>query len=207
MSDVDRLLAEYVAEHRTGAAANPTEFLARVEGIERDELAALIDGYLSRAPRQRVDPAAARDPRAQRIVDELERSLGGRAGLWPALLPELRHRAGLKRAELVARLADRLGVVDHEPKVATYYHQMEQGLLPARGVSSRVLAAISEIVGEPVESLRQAGEALSPFAGEAQAAAAFTRLASTESPPEFASPGTPAADAEWDEVDDLFRGG
>ncbi len=207
MTVVDRLLAEYVAEHRAEGPADPNAFLARVEGADRAELALLIDGYLSRAARRTPDPTGARDAQAERIVDELERSLGGRAGLWPALLPEFRHRAGVKRTELVARLADLLGVADRETKVASYYHQMEQGLLPAHGVSGRVLAALGEIVGESVESLREAGEALSPFSGDARAAAAFTRLASAEAPSAMASPGTMAGEGEWDEVDDLFRGG
>ena len=79
-------------------------------GAERAELAALIDAYLARAPRQAFDQAAFRGSSAERTVDELERAIAGQAGLWPALLPRLRDRAGLKRSHLVERLAAALGV-------------------------------------------------------------------------------------------------
>ena len=143
MSDVDRLLAEYIAEHRAGGEADPRAFLSRASPAEQRELASLIDAYLARAPRQSFDQASFRGSSAERTVDELERALGGQAGLWPALLPRLRDRAGLKRCELVERLADALGVGDRKDKVADYYHEMEQGLLPARGVSDRVLDALA----------------------------------------------------------------
>src|ERR1700760_965439 len=141
VTDADRLRAKYIEEHRGGGAADPTTFLSRAVASDRRELAALIDGYLSRAPRQQFNAVGFRGSRSEQVVDELERALGGQSGLWPALLPELRHRAGLKRAEVVARLAGRLGLARREPKVATYYHQMEQGILPSAGVSDRVLAA------------------------------------------------------------------
>jgi hypothetical protein len=207
VTDVDQLLAEYIEEHRGGGAADPTTFLSRAVASDRRELAALIDGYLSHAPRQQFDTAAFRGSGSERVVDELERALGGRAGLWPALLPELRHRAGLKRAELVARLAETLGLAGREPKVATYYHQMEQGILPAQGVSDRVLAALGDIVGESLKSLREAGDALTPFGGEPATAATFARLATADPSPGTPRAETPPVDEGWDEIDRLFRGG
>jgi hypothetical protein len=207
VTDVDRLLAEYIEEHREGGVADPTTFLSRAVASDRRELAALIDGYLRRAPRQRFDAAGFRGSPSERVVDELERALGGQAGLWPALLPELRHRAGLKCAELVARLAGTLGLAGREPKVATYYHQMEQGILPARGVSNRVLAALGDIVGESLKSLREAGDALTPFDGAPTPAPTFARLAHADPASGMASPEEAPPDEEWDEIDILFRGG
>ncbi len=80
--------------------------------------------------------------------------------MWPALLPRLRNRAGLKRSQLVERLASALGTGDKTDKVAVYYHQMEQGTLPARGVSDRVLEALGQLVGETAQALRSAGRAV-----------------------------------------------
>jgi hypothetical protein len=208
VSDVDRLLAEYIAEHRAGGEADPRAFLSRASPAEQRELASLIDAYLALAPRQSFDQASFRGSSAERTVDELERALGGQAGLWPALLPRLRDRAGLKRSELVERLADDLGVGDRKDKVADYYHEMEQGLLPARGVSDRVLDALARILGDTAKSLKDAGRVLTPPAeGPAAApAAAFARRAHAE-PASAASAGTqPPAPSEWDEVDELFRG-
>jgi hypothetical protein len=182
MSDVDRLLAEYIAEHRAGGEADPREYLSRASPAEQRELASLIDAYLARAPRQSFDQASFRGSSARRTVDELERALGGQAGLWPALLPRLRDRAGVKRSDLVERLAAELGVGDRKDKVAGYYHQMEQGLLPARGVSDRVLDALARIVGENAQALRDAGRQLTPPAQgpAATPAAAFARRARVE---------------------------
>ena len=162
MSDVDRLLADYIAEHRAGGEADPREYLSRASSAQRTELAALIDAYLARAPRQQFNETEFRGSRAERTVDELERAIAGKAGLWPAMLPQLRDRAGLKRSELVERLAAALGVGDRRDKVAGYYHEMEQGLLPAAGVSDRVLDALGRIVGETTQALRDAGRALTP---------------------------------------------
>lgn len=207
MSDVDRLLAEYVAEHRAGGEADPHEYLSRASTSQRTELAALMDAYLARAPRHQFDEADFRGSSAERTVDELERAIGGQAGLWPALLPRLRDRAGLKRSELVERLAAALGVSDRKDKVGGYYHEMEQGLLPARGVSDRVLDALAELVGETAQRLREAGRALAPSGdGPAAAPAAFARRAYAE-PAGASSPGVqPRGEGEWDEVDELFRG-
>lgn len=207
MSNAERLFDDYVDEHRAGGAADPRAYLARAPEDERAELATLIDAYLARAPRRPFDSEAFRGSAAERTVGDLERALGGRSGLWPAMLPELRHRAGLKRSELVSRLAATLGVTDREAKVGEYYHQMEQGLLPASGVSERVLGALGEIVGESVASLRAAGEALTPFAGEGPGVRAFARRAEGDPVAEAQATALPAAASGPDEVDRLFRGG
>ena len=54
-------------------------------------------------------------------------------------------RARIKRADIVAELAARLWGRKQE-KVASYYHEMEQGRLPASGVSDTVLEALGKIV-------------------------------------------------------------
>jgi hypothetical protein len=208
MTDLDRLLADYIAEHRAGGEADPREYLARASPEERTELAALIDTYLAHVPRQPFNQAMFRGSSAERTVDELERAIAGQAGLWPALLPSLRDRAGLKRSELVDRLAAALGQSGRKDKVAGYYHQMEQGRLPARGVSDRVLEALGQLVGETAAALRDAGRALTP-SGQGPAAAsvaAFARRAYSESGTDEPATAT-GARAEWDEVDELFRGG
>jgi hypothetical protein len=209
MSDVDRLLADYIAEHRAGGEADPRAHLSRASPAERTELAALIDTYLAYAPREPFNQAIFRGSSAERTVDELERAIAGPAGLWPAVLPRLRDRAGLKRSELVERLAAALGVSGREDKVADYYHQMEQGRLPAQGVSDRVLEALGRLVGESVQTLRDAGRALTP-AGQGPAAAAapaFARRAYGEPGAQEAAGAPAPPPAEWDEVDQLFRGG
>jgi hypothetical protein len=98
-------------------------------------------------------------------------------------------------------------VSDRTDKVAGYYHEMEQGLLPAQGVSDRVLDALGQLVGETARALRDAGRALTPPSeGRLAAPAAFARRAPAE-PAEAPSQGAhPPQETEWDEVDELFRG-
>jgi len=207
MNSVETLLGEYIEEHRSGGSADPVEFLSRAAPAERRELAALIDGYLVRAPRTPLDKQPSPEPRAEATIEALSRSIGGAAGLWPALLPRLRDRTGLKRRDLVERLANSLGVSDRKPKVERYYHEMELGLLPASGVSDRVLETLARLVGTTASELRDAGTALGEAVGTDAQAEAFARVASIE---ESAAPAptnvSPEPAEEWDQVDELFRG-
>ena len=208
MADVERLLQKFIAEDRAGGVPDPLLFLEQVSGTDRDELEALIDRYLADAPRRPFDAAAFAASPARSVAEDLGRSLAGAGGAWPALLPRLRHRARLRRAELVARLSAELGVEGREAKVGAYYHQMEQGTLPASGVSDRVLEALSRILGERSERLREAGASLRARSSAADADVAFARLA--EPDPAFAETAPPPAaavdESRRDEVDELFTG-
>ena len=137
MADVEKLLSEYIAEHRAGGAADPIEYLDQLQGTDRDELALLIDAYLARSPGRSWDREAFSGSTSERLTESLARSFEGASGLWPTILPRLRDRAQITRGALVHRLAEALGVADHEQKVEGYYHEMEQGLLPSAGVSPR----------------------------------------------------------------------
>jgi hypothetical protein len=206
MSRVEQLLAQYVEEHRRGGDADPRSFLAELEGVERAQLEALIDEYLRRAPRRDWDEAAYAASPAPAIASSLAQSLGGSNGLWPSLLPRLRNRARIKRGDLVAELAARLGAESKQEKVARYYNQMEQGLLPAEGVSDSVLKALGTILGQSAKTLREAGRAVAPEGGSpAVAQQAFARVATAAEPDAVMAARTP--DEDWDEVDELFTGG
>ncbi len=163
MADVQRLFEAY----KEAYPADPTEYLSQVAGRDRAELAGLIDAFLERAPRRQFDAEAFRASPASRVAESVQRSLAGQSGMWPSLLPQLRNRARLKRADLVAELAARLGAEGQSDKVGAYYHQMEQGLLPASGVSDSVLDALGRIIGTGKEALRKAGQM--PAAGAAEA--------------------------------------
>ena len=60
MASVDQLLSEFIAADRAGEDPEPLAFLQKVSGVDRAELEALIEGYLSQAPRRRFDPDAYR---------------------------------------------------------------------------------------------------------------------------------------------------
>jgi hypothetical protein len=206
MSEVDRLLAEYKQAHRSDGDADPGPFLARASGVEREQLAALIDSYLERAPRRDFDAAAFRESPAAVVADSAYRSLAGSAGLWPVLLPRLRNQARIRRADLVAELAARLGAQSKQEKIASYYHEMEQGRLPASGVSDTVLEALGKIVGYGTDALRSAGQMPAPGGPPPEAGAVYART--RRAPAEAEAPAAaPAEPEDWDEVDRLFRAG
>jgi hypothetical protein len=204
MSQVEELLSQYKEAHRAGLG-DPRPFLERAPAEDRALLAALIEGYLENAPRRQFDGNEFLDSPAAPVAEGVQRSLAGAGGLWPALLPRLRAQARVKRADLVRELAARLGAESKQDKVAGYYHQMEQGLLPADGVSDTVLDSLGKIVGVAGESLRKAGSLPAPGPLRMDEAAVFTRTTDAS----LAGATAPRAEEppqEWDEVDRLFRG-
>jgi hypothetical protein len=204
MAEVERLLREFVAELEERGEADPRPYLDRLEGLDRDELEALIDAYLDRAPARDWDPAAFEASSARELTDRLHSSLTGQSGFWPSLLPRLRHRARLRRGEVVERLASELGVAAQGEKVGGYYHRMETGLLPSEGVSDQVLAALAGIYGWSAEALRRAGRPLEPREWKAEAPV-FARSQAPAEAIEVESLDR-AEPEQWDEVDELFRG-
>jgi hypothetical protein len=220
MLEVQELLEAFIAEDRGPSAADPLPYLARVDGLAREELELLIDAYLARAPRRAVDPAALRGPEAHglapgawALAERVERSYLGAAGEWPILLPRLREQARLPRRTLVTALAQRLGVEDETDRVADYYHQMEQGLLPAAGVSDRVLSALGVLLGQGAERLRAAGRAIAPPAANRTTDTTGAAFARTATPDEELVPTDDVLQDIKPEarssgfVDELFTGG
>ncbi len=215
MPDVDTLLSEYIADHSSGGKADPRDYLAQVEGADRRELEALIDAYLLRSPGKAWDPKAYAGSRAEAMAERISADWGDEsvAESWRELLPALRNRAELLRRQLVERLAAGIGHPEQTARVEAYYHQMENGKLPAEGVSDRVLDTLGEILGESAERLRAAGRIAIAGQADAGKAIAFARKAvqdpaygdHTETVPGQASPAE--SDPEAAAVDELFTGG
>lgn len=203
MSTVDELFASYRAAYEAGEA-DPRPYLARVSGADRRELAALIDGFLTRVAPPPFDPAQ-QDPLTSRAVGSLMAQM--RAETWRTLLPAAEAAAGLSRAEVVDRLARALGVADKRDKVHLRYHEMERGRLVPERVRPRVLESLAAILGLSVERLREAGLRMAPPPPAAPAASVFAR--SVALPPDVPAhaPAAEPEDERWDEVDDLFQGG
>lgn len=224
MPDVDKLLRDYVAEHRAGGEADPRGYLEQTSGTDRVELLARIDRYLAGAPGAAWDPGSYAGSAAEKLAGEIaagwsldepgEEATEG----WRELLPALRHRAKILRRAVIERLAAEIGHPGQTQRVAEYYHQMEHGTLPAEGVSDRVLEALARILGESAERLRRAGSVVTPGGDtqdQAMAKVAFARKAVKDS--RFDAPAAPLTDASRSEeagsvadaaaVDELFTGG
>ena len=209
MADVQRLLSQYIDEHRAGGEADPLAYLEQLEGVDRAELELLIDEYLQRSPGRPWDPEAFQGSSAEILADRLTRAFGGEGGSWPVVLPRLRERARLARAELARRLADSLGVAGKEEKVEEYLHEMERGTLPADGVAPTVTERLAAILETSAEHLRHAGRSLAGPAPPASPGTVFARTAEVHEQAAMRSPGEAQAERtgeDWDEVDELFRG-
>jgi hypothetical protein len=210
--DVERLLSEFIREQRERGEADPRRYLVEVEGAERRELRALIDAYLLRAPHRSWDRQGFAGSRAESIAADLEGMYLG-TGEPVVALRGLRARAELKRSQVARRLAELLGVSNREEKVAYYYHRMESGLLPPRGISARVLESLASIIGSTAEEIRQALGATP----EPPASPGPVMARSSVPDPEYAGPESAAApdeeaideveDVDFDEVDRLFVAG
>jgi len=163
MIPVDRLLEQYAAAFRAGDP-DPWPFLEQVEGEERDQLEQLVELFLMNVEPREWDPEAFAASPDREMADRIADSLIVPRGGWRELLPSLRMRHRMKRKNVDARLAEELDATDprEAEKVATYYHDMEQGNLDPRGVSEQVLAALSGIYGTTVEVLRRAGAVTKP---------------------------------------------
>jgi hypothetical protein len=211
MAEVDRLFGEYIEQHLAGARPNPRDFTDQLAGEQREELVDLIDLYLLDAPSEPWDATAFRDSPEARALEGFERALRGQAGLLPGILPRLRDRAKLRRDQVVAALAEKVGASGKEDKVAAYYHQLEFGDLPATGVKKQVFEALGSILGVSGAALRRAGESLAPSGGTGEEEAVHARFARPDE--EYvsesidqSSPDLVLKERAWDEVDELFRG-
>ena len=220
MSRVEEILAKYMAEFEAGTAEMPPSYLEMVDEGSRQELAAGIDRYLMNAPRREWDAAAYEASQAGRIADRLWRSMDGASGEGPILLPQLRERRRLTRRKVTERLAAWLEAPADDPRVASYYHEMEQGLLPWRGVSARVLEGLSSIFDVSVEEItlaaRRGGDVPPPPTTEAAMARVgapdprYTGDLDSDVPEDAAGMASPPIEkptTEWDEIDRAFLGG
>jgi hypothetical protein len=206
MSNVDDLFERYRAAYGAGEDPDAWAYLAEVSGPDRAELDALITGFLATAPGRAYD-AEAFDAfvAAPRVQQTLARVREGVRLDWTTVLPAARESAQIRRSDLVARLAERIGAKGKERKVGRYYHEMEIGKLTARDVSTKVLAALAEIVSVPVARLRATGIRPAPPPAGAPAPM-FARAAKAAAPAAAEAAKAPPPD-EWDEVDELFTGG
>jgi transcriptional regulator with XRE-family HTH domain len=214
MSSTEQVLSEFVDAWNAGRRPRVLEYLARVpEGPERDELAEQIGTWLEVAPTPAYDAATRAQIRGEPIVRHVFDAVGEDAGLWPAVIPQLRAGAGLSVRQLAARLVERFGLGGgSEDRAADYLERMERGELEAARVSSRLLDALGELLGASGRTLADAGRlggAMRPAAaggtlfragedaGEwvARDIEALSRAAMTPAPPEM------------DELDRLFTGG
>lgn len=181
--DVSSLFEEYAVSHARGERPDAQEYLARA-GEDADDLRELLDRFLASSP----PPTPSED--------ELAAMRAWLSGEPPLL--ELRRRHGVKRAQIVEALVERLGLDPAKlEKVAGYVHRAETGLLDPGGVDRRVWEVWSEVVRARVADFI----ALRPPPVAVEQAFRRTDLdvVAADAPPM-------AATVERDEIDELFLG-
>jgi transcriptional regulator with XRE-family HTH domain len=207
--DPDRVLSDFIDAWNAGRRPDVEDHLARVEAGRRDELASDITAFLAFAPTPDYDDAAIAAIHAEPAVASAAAAAQERGGLWPALLPRLRERAALSTAQLARALVGALGLpADREPKTRGYLERLEAGELEPRRLSGRLLDALARLLRVPRDDLEAAGAFGAPaaapalFRAEGPAAEALR-----EDLDVIADALAAPAGGEWDEVDELFRGG
>ncbi|MBX5469507.1 MAG: hypothetical protein IRZ21_06370 [Thermoleophilaceae bacterium] len=206
MTDIDRLLSEFVDAWNAGERPRVEEYLARAPEDRRDELADLIEAFLDVAPTPDYSPETLEELMRHPAVLASVEALEGRSGLWPSLLPRLRRRARLRRDQVVSALVERLGIEGSEEKTARYLHELETGTLAAAGVSRRVIEALAGVLGASAAELERGADFRGLGTGGAEPV--YLRAEPGAEPREVRldRPGPPP-ESEWDEVDRLFLGG
>jgi hypothetical protein len=155
----DQVLSQFIDAWNAGRRPRVLEYLRRVpEGAARDELAGQIGAWLEVAPAPDLDPAVRARVRAEPAVERALQAARAEAGLWPALIPRLRARAGLSVGQVAARIVERfrLGAGDQE-RAEAYLERLERGELAPARVSRRLLDALGDLLGASGRTLAEAG--------------------------------------------------
>src|SRR4051794_10282104 len=92
MTDVDRLLRDYIDRFESGDSVDPRDLLDELDGAERRKLSTLIEGYLEHAARPREwDPEAFEGSVADRAVSRVAAGWAEEASEQTSELVRLRN--------------------------------------------------------------------------------------------------------------------
>lgn len=207
MSDIDRLLSEFIDAWNAGARPSARDYIDRADkGAERSELSAQISGFLDIAPTPPYDEATMRQLREESAVVAAAVVFAQAGSMWPSLLPRWRKRAGLTIDELAESLLSLAGIGSADrAKAAQYVNAMEGGELDSARTSRRVLDLIAQILRVEPGDLRRAGEpAGSAAAPVFRADSSVDHDAAKRLDVLADALVAPASTGDWDEVDELF---
>ena len=208
----ERILSQFIDAWNAGLRPEADAYLERAPEEERAELAEDISSFLTWAPTPDYSAATLEQIAAEPIVQAALAAARGPGGLWPELLPRLRARAALSRTQVAAALVELLRLPSgSERKAETYLGRMEEGELEPTGVSRRLLDALARVLRVPVGELEGAGDLGAwrppPPAPAAQFRAQAGAEESVREDLEVLARALSFQHEEWDEVDELFRGG
>lgn len=182
------LFDEFAARYARGERPDARDYLARA-GDRRDELARMLDRFVTLCPPPEPDQEAVEAMRA-----------------WLAGEPPLKHLRTERRVTRDQVVDALVGGLDIDPgkhgKVAEYYHELESGLLEPARVDRRVFKLVAKTLRARVEDL------LAWPGRPLPAEPAYFRADVHGKPTAPQTPPLPprGETGEWDEVDQLFRG-
>ena len=207
--DRDQILSEFIDAWNAGRRPSIDEHLARVPQPEREGLLEGITSYISWAPTPAYDDDAVAQIRAEPAMAAALSTYRTQTVSWPGLVAARREALALSADDLAGRLVSALGLArERRAKTRDYLERAERGELDASRFAPRLLDALAELLKTSRRELRRAAGTWIPV----QAAPAFR---ATEDAATIASAhlelmadaaATPSED-DWEEVDDLFRGG
>jgi hypothetical protein len=210
MADMDDIYAAFVRDWQAGLAPDLDAFLSRADPADREALAERIETFVMVAPAVELQPDRAAEIqaspaflRALAIADDPAPST------WGARLRAGRERAGLGLPDLGERFAAAFGLAGRGEKAATLLGRLESDDLAPVGVSERAARRLEELLGLAADALRP--PQLQFRADDAPAGPAASAPAPAPAARADAAVGLDlliGGDlADWDELDDLLRGG
>lgn len=207
-SETDHIYSEFIDAWNAGRRPDVEDYLARAPEAEREQLADALASFLVFAATPAYSEQTLAEIRAEPIVAEALAATAERSGLMPALMHRLRERLGLSTEQLASALVTDLGLADQRrPKTASYLDRWERGELASARVSQRVFEALGRVLGVPAGELQSAADAGGPRVAPVFRSTAPAAPASAPHMEVLADALETPADAEYDEVDDLFLSG
>ena len=136
---ISTLFDEWAAALARGEFPDPQDTLARA-GDHADELRELMDAYLVAAPR--------REPSADALA-AVESWIAG-----DSPLVEIRSRKGIRREDVVDAIVAEFELAPTKRDVVKrYYHELEAGLIEARGLTKPLRELLGRVLDVPVSTI------------------------------------------------------
>lgn len=209
-TDRDRVLSEFIDSWNAGRRPDIDEHLERVAEADRPTLLEDITSFISWSPTPSYDEQTLNAIRAEpAMVEALSRHRRAEPS-WAELLRERREALSLSTSELASRLVGRLGLAAKSAtKAERYLAQTERGELDPSRFRPKLLDALAETLQTSRKQL--GGAAWRSMAPAAPAAAFRAEKEAAEYIRDdlelLADMAAAPSEKDWDEVDELFRGG
>lgn len=208
--DRDRILSEFIDSWNAGRRPDIDEHLERAAEEDRPGLLEDITSFIRWAPTPDYDEPTIEAIRAEPAMAAAMARARRPAVPWPALLAQRRRALKLSTADLASRLVESLGLnAKQAPKAERYLEQAERGELDPSRFRQRLLDALAETLQTSRKDM--GGAAWRSMAPAAPAAAFRADRKAAEYVRDdlelLADMAAAPSEKDWDEVDELFRGG